>query len=131
MKFLANMGISPVTVEFLRRLGHDATHLHEEGLDQLPDTDVLEKAHRERCVLLTNDLDFGELLAQSRAASPSVVIFRLANMRPESVNAHLAALLSRFAAELERGAIVSVTEGRIRLRKLPIASRRRRMGGTR
>jgi predicted nuclease of predicted toxin-antitoxin system len=62
---------------------------------------------------------------------PSVVIFRLANMRPESVNAHLAALLSRFAAELERGAIVSVTEGRIRLRKLPIASRRRRMGGTR
>lgn len=89
MKFLANMGISPVTVDFLRRLGHDAVHLHEEGLDRLPDPDLLEKARREGRVLLTSDLGFGELLAHSQVTLPSVVIFRLANMRPESVNAHL------------------------------------------
>jgi predicted nuclease of predicted toxin-antitoxin system len=37
MKFLADMGISPVTVSWLRSLGHEATHLHEVGLDRLPD----------------------------------------------------------------------------------------------
>ena len=31
MKFLANMGISLATVEFLRNLGHEAVHLHEEA----------------------------------------------------------------------------------------------------
>ncbi len=120
MKFLANMGISPVTVDFLCDLGHDAVHLHEEGLDRLSDTEILEKARHEERVLLTSDLDFGDLLAHSGAALPSLVIFRLINMRPESVNAHLVTLLSRFATELERGVIASVTEGRVRLRQLPI-----------
>ena len=40
MKFLADMGVSPVTVGFLRGLGHEAVHLHEEGLDRLPDTSI-------------------------------------------------------------------------------------------
>lgn len=42
MRFLANMGISPVTVAFLRQAGHDAVHLHEEGLHTLPDSQVLD-----------------------------------------------------------------------------------------
>jgi predicted nuclease of predicted toxin-antitoxin system len=121
MKFLADMGISPVTVGFLRGLGHEAVHLHEEGLDRLPDTSILEKARREGRVLLTSDLDFGDLLAHSGAGLPSVVIFRLTDMRPESVNARLDVLLTHFGTDLERGAIASVTDRRIRLRQLPIS----------
>jgi hypothetical protein len=37
MRFLADMGISPVTVSFLFDLGHDVMHLHDEGLDELED----------------------------------------------------------------------------------------------
>ena len=37
LKFLADMGISPLTVQGLRDQGHDALHLHEEGLERLPD----------------------------------------------------------------------------------------------
>lgn len=120
MKFLANMGISPDTVKFLRGLGYEAAHLHEEGLDRLPDPDILRKARREGCVLLTSDLDFGELLAHSGEALPSVVIFRLSNMRPESINQHLAEVIERFGTDLERGVIASVTDRRIRVRPLPI-----------
>ena len=32
MKFLADMGISPVTVAWLNQQGHDAKHLSGEGL---------------------------------------------------------------------------------------------------
>ena len=95
--------------------------MHEEGLDRLLDPSILEKARREGRVLLTSDLDFGDLLAHSGAGLPSVVIFRLTNMRPESVNAHLDVLLTRLGTDLERGAIVSVTDRRIRLRQLPIS----------
>lgn len=124
MKFLANMGISPDTVKFLRDLGYEAVHLHEEGLDRLPDPDILRKARREECVLLTSDLDFGELLAHGGEALPSVVIFRLSNMHPVSVNRHLAEVIERFDTDLERGVIASVTDWRIRIRQLPIKKRR-------
>jgi len=120
MKFLANMGISPDTVSFLRDLGYETVHLHEEGLDQLPDPDILRKARREEYVLLTSDLDFGELLAHSGEALSSVVIFRLSNMRPESINLHLAEVIEHFGTDLERGVIASVTDRRIRVRPLPI-----------
>lgn len=119
MKFLADMGISPRTVDLLRTLGHDARHLMDENLERLSDRDVLAKAKREECILLTHDLDFGELLAASGAKLPSVIIFRLRNMRPEHVNEYLRALLAEHTDILERGAIVSVAEGRIRIRSLP------------
>ena len=120
MKFLADMGISPATVGWLGSRGHDAVHLHERGWDRLPDSEILEKARDEGRVLLTHDLDFGQLLALSGATSPSVIVFRLADMRPDSVNRHLELVLQHAADDLERGAIVSVREDQIRVRSLPI-----------
>ena len=120
MKFLADMGISPRSVEYLRRRGHDAVHLCEEGLERLADSEVLAKGRAEGRVVLTHDLGFGELMAASGAELPSVVIFRLKNMRPERVNQYLEEVVERYGAFLERGAIVSVGEGWIRIRALPI-----------
>ena len=121
MKFLADMGISPKTVDFLRDLGHDALHLHDRGLDRLPDPAVLGEALDEQRVLLTHDLDFGELMAASGDNLPSVVIFRLRNMQPRHVNHYLHGIIAHHQGELEQGAIISVTEGQIRMRLLPLS----------
>ena len=86
MKFLADMGISPLTVRYLQELGHDAVHLHSQGLDRMPDIEILKKAQRDGSVLLTHDLDFSELLALRRALIPSVITFRLRDMTPSNVN---------------------------------------------
>ena len=122
MKFVADMGISPKAVDFLCRLGHEAVHLQEEGLGRLGDSEILRKARQEGRVLLTHDLDFGGLLAASGADLPSVLIFRLRNMCPENVNRYLLKALSQCAAVLEQGAIVTITEGQVRIRNLPLGS---------
>jgi predicted nuclease of predicted toxin-antitoxin system len=122
MRFLADMGISPKTVTFLNTLQHDAIHLRDQELDRAPDSIILRKARREQRILLTHDLDFGELLAASGTASPSVIIFRLRNMHPDRVNASLNAIMNQHAALLEQGVIISVDEGHIRVRLLPIGS---------
>ncbi len=122
MRFLADMGVSPKTVSLLQSLGHDAVPLHDEDQDQLPDSAILQKARDEQRVLLTHDLDFGELIAASKGAMPSAVIFRLRNMHPEQVNHYLHRILSQHQGMLERGAILSVSEGQIRVRTLPIRS---------
>ena len=70
--------------------------------------------------MLTSDLDFGELLALSRAGLPSVIVFRLKDMRPENVQRYLTHVLASLATALDRGAIVSATERRCHLHHLPI-----------
>ena len=120
MKFLADMGISPKTVGFLGDAGHDAVHLHEQGLDRLEDSEILKKARTEGRVILTHDLDFGELVAASKGRLPSVVVFRLRSMRPDRVNLFLARVIDEHKPALEQGAFISVSEGQIRVRTLPI-----------
>ena len=120
MRFLLDMGISPKAAAFLRDLGHEASHLHEQGLHELPDPEIFAKARDEQAVLLTHDLDFADLVAASGARLPSVVIFRLRSMRPENVNRYLEILLEQHGDSLREGAVVSVTERRIRLRPMPL-----------
>lgn len=120
MKFLADMGISPRVVVALRERGHEASHLQEQGLGTLPDGEILAKARAEGRVLLTHDLDFGELLAASGGALPSVIIFRLKDMRAENVNLHLFSILDKQSAALDKGVVCSVAERKVRIRELPI-----------
>jgi predicted nuclease of predicted toxin-antitoxin system len=124
MKFLADIGISPKAVAYLRSQGYDAIHLSEENLHRLPDPDILTKAQVEKRILLTHDLDFGELLAASGFHIPSVVIFRLSSMTAANVNLYLAAVLQEHALALQQGAVISVTDTRIRIRTLPIERNR-------
>jgi predicted nuclease of predicted toxin-antitoxin system len=120
MKFLADMGISMSTVQALRDAGHDAVHLREQGLQRLADPEILDKARQEGRVVLTFDLDFGELLAAGLHESPSVVIFRLRNATPPSVPPKLLDVVEKESNDLGQGAVVIVQDGRYRLRRLPI-----------
>jgi len=60
------MGVSLTTVEALRAANHDAVHLRDEGLICLPDPDIVAKALAESRIVLTFDLDFGDILAVAR-----------------------------------------------------------------
>ena len=120
MRFIADMGISPKTIRFLGGLGHKAIHLHEQGLDRLEDSEILRKARTERRIVLTHDLDFGELVAAGKTRLPSVIVFRLRNMHPSRVNLYLTQIIDKHSVALEQGAIISVSEGSIRVRALPL-----------
>ena len=120
MKFLADMGISPNSTAYLAEQGYDATHLIEQELQRLPDPQILAKARHEQRVLITHDLGFGELVATSGTRLPSVIIFRLRRMQPAHVNAYLQHIISKHRQSLEDGCVISVTEGQIRVRPLPL-----------
>ncbi len=120
MKFLADMGISQRTVEWLRYQGHDIVHLREQGLQKLDDNTILRKARIEERIVLTMDLDFANLLAWTGEALPSVILFRLGNENYDKINTQLEKILSQCQDELLAGAIVSVNDNTFRVRYLPI-----------
>ncbi len=114
------MGVSITTVADLRAAGHDAVHLREEDLIRLPDPDIVAKAAQEQRVVLTFDLDFGDILAAGRTDAPSVIIFRLRNQTPLAVNPRLFRVVSDCESELASGAIIIVEDLGYRVRRLPI-----------
>jgi predicted nuclease of predicted toxin-antitoxin system len=120
MRFLADMGVSMRVVEWLRASGHDAMHLRDEGLQKLPNGEIVQKAIREERVVLTFDLDFGEIVAASGGTSIGAILFRLRNTRADFVVQRLKAVLDRSTEELAQGAVVLVEDGRHRVRRLPI-----------
>jgi len=113
------MGVSQQIVEWLRKNGNDAIHLRDQGLQRLPDPDIFSKALIERRIILTFDLDFGEIAALSRGQIVSVILFRLHNTRTPHVIERLQSAL-QFRVPLETGAVVVVEESRCRMRLLPI-----------
>lgn len=86
----------------------------------MPDSEILQKARREASIHLTHDLDFGHLLAASGTQLPSVIVFRLRNMRPEQVNRYLHYPITHHREALGHGAIVTIAEASVRVRHLPL-----------
>ena len=120
MRFLADMGVSMRVVSWLREQGHDAVHLSDQGLQRLPNGEIFEKASEEGRVVLTFDLDFSEIAALTGGATTSVITFRLRNTLAVHVIKRLEAVLAASTPSLESGAVVSVEDGRHRVRNLPI-----------
>lgn len=71
-------------------------------------------------MVLTQDLDFGTLLALTHAKGPSVLPVRGQNTLPESLGDLVAAALRHHEDALISGALVTVEEGKNRVRILPI-----------
>jgi predicted nuclease of predicted toxin-antitoxin system len=112
------MGVSLRVVDWLRQSGHDAKHLREEHLQTLPNGEIFQKAVRENRVVLTFDLDFGEIVALSKGKRTGVILFRLQNTRAEHVIKRLAALFSDSALSFENRVVI-VEESRYRIRQFP------------
>lgn len=119
-KFIADLGVSRRVVEWLRSGGHDALHLAELGLHKLEDARIFQKAANEGRVVLTFDLDFGEIIAFSGGRRVGVILFRLNNTTSVFVIARVQAVLSDMSAVevIETGGIVVVEDSRYRIRRL-------------
>ena len=120
MRFLLDMGVDVRVATWLREQGHDSLHLRDQGLQRLPNGEIFTKAISESRVILTFDLDFGEIAALARGRNASVVVLRLHNTRTPHVLERLASVLTDCARILGEGAVVVVEESRHRVRPLPV-----------
>jgi len=76
VKILVDMNLSPKWVPAIRSAGIEAVHWSKVGDPKAPDHDVIAWAVAHEAVLLTNDLDFGAILAASGHLKPSVLQLR-------------------------------------------------------
>jgi len=120
VKFLLNVNTPRVLGRRLLAEGHACRHAADVGLGRAPDEAIVREARANGEVILTNDLDYGHLLAFSGLETPSVVIFRLRHTHPSVLHRRLVESWAEIEHALERGAIVSIEDAVLRIRPLPI-----------
>jgi predicted nuclease of predicted toxin-antitoxin system len=118
-RFLVDMCADVRIAEWLTNNGHDAKHLRDENLHRLPNGEIFTKAAAEGRIVVTFDLDFGEIISLSHNRSVSAIVFRLRNTRTQHVIDRLVVVLPKVLGFLESEAIVIVEESRFRVRHLP------------
>jgi predicted nuclease of predicted toxin-antitoxin system len=79
------------------------------------DKDVLETAATEKCILITEDRDFGELVVRQRLAIPGVILLELDRLSNVAEAGAVADVVSTHADRLP-GNLVVIEPGRIRIR---------------
>jgi predicted nuclease of predicted toxin-antitoxin system len=79
VRFLNDMCMDVRITSWLNSHGHEATHLRDQGLQRLPNGAIFDKGIAESPVIMTFDLDFGEIVALSKGRKTGVVLFRLRN----------------------------------------------------
>lgn len=120
MKILLDMNLSPAWITLLERNGYEVKHWSEIGPLTAPDTEVMEWARRNNCVVFTHDLDFGTLLYVTKAVAPSVIQLRCEDIRPRSVGEIVLKALKKAQKEIGQGALIIIDPRKSRIRLLPL-----------
>jgi len=115
-----NLCISPKLISKLRELGHNGIRVDELGMSKSSDYEIFEYARQHDMVILTADMDFTRILAYTKSGKPSTIVFHLKNPSYENMIKYLQEVLRKFETNLQKGAIILVKEGRIRVRNLPL-----------
>jgi predicted nuclease of predicted toxin-antitoxin system len=120
MKLLVDMNLSPEWLTVLSEAGWPAIHWAFVGSPSANDVEIFAWARDNGYVVLTQDMDFAQLLFYTQAAGPSVVMVRIRNELDSAEQARICQILGVARAELESGALVVIDEYRARLRRLPL-----------
>lgn len=121
MKLLVDVNLSPTWISLLERQGWQAVHWSAVGDPRAPDRTIMDWARASGFVVFTHDLDFGAILAVTRAQGPSVIQVRAQDVSPEHLGRLVIDALHQYEAVLEAGALIVVDESRCRARILPLA----------
>jgi predicted nuclease of predicted toxin-antitoxin system len=116
MKFLADENPDEPIVNWLHTLGVDLRSIRRIRLG-MSDEEIMALARAEDRVIITNDLDFGELVFHRGMTTTGIILIRVQSPLPRM---RLAALQQHWGAIIRHapGNFVVVTENQLRIRPL-------------
>ncbi len=117
LRFLADESCDFAVVRALRGAGYDVVAVAE-LINQSLDSAVIEQAHRETRILLTEDKDFGWLVFASQAASAGVMLIRFPGQARSSLARSVFQVVREHPDKLP-GNFVVIQPGQVRISKPP------------
>lgn len=118
-KLKLDENLSVLLKRTLSAMGYDVRTAAEEELIGRPDIEIASAAHREERVLLTLDLEFGDLRKHPPGQHPGIVLFRPRSLGPMTVNQFIEGFLRSADLEDFPGCIIIVDPSKVRVRRPP------------
>ena len=120
MRILIDVNLSPAWVEFFGARGLESIHWTTVNDPRASDEEILRYALDHGLIVFTHDLDFGTLLALTRAVGPSVVQVRTQDILPSAIGELVVRTLEAHRDPVEAGALLTIDPATARVRILPI-----------
>ena len=115
------MNLSPKTVAAMQNRGYAVVRVSSVLPENTPDLALLKYAAEDGRVIITQDLDFGALLAIHGYDRPSVITLRLSGADPDTITERLIEVIPQIENSLSEGAAVTVEDRLVRIRPIPIS----------
>lgn len=122
MRFLVDESLSWKLARELAVAGHDAVHVYDIELGGCEDSQILLEAGKSSRIVISEDTDFGTLMAMQRLSAPSILLFRVVTTDPSQLAQMVLKQLPSIEKSLAAGAVIVITDSFIRIRRLPIGS---------
>ncbi|PYT97266.1 MAG: hypothetical protein DMG38_20335 [Acidobacteria bacterium] len=117
MNFVADESCARPVIQALREAGHDVVAIAEIAKGATDDQ-VLERALKEKRVLITEDRDFGELIYARGRSSAGVILVRFPSRARRAKSATVIQAVSKLGSRLG-DAFTVVEPGRLRISSRP------------
>jgi len=122
VKILVDMNLSPEWISHLTRPGWTIRRWNEVGKPNAEDPDIAVWAAQNGFAVLTQDLDFSDILFMTQAAAPSVILLRTNNEHSSEFRAHVLRCLVEMEKQLHSPSLLVIDRHHARWRPLPIGS---------
>jgi len=119
MKLKLDENISRHLKPILEDLNHDLLTVSDQGLLSQNDTAIGMAAKTEGRMLLTLDLEFGDLRKYPPGRHPGIILFRPRSFGPLSVNRFVEDFVRETDIEQFRGCVAVVDTSKVRVRRPP------------
>ena len=116
MKFKVDENLPTEIVDVLRRAGHDAMTVVDQGMGGHGDPGLAEVCAREHRALLTLDLDFSNVHAYPPERYAGIIVLRLRRQDKQSAVDAVQSLVPVLGTEKLEGCLWGVDETRVRVR---------------
>ena len=122
MKILVDMNLSPEWLGVLVRPGWTVCRWNEVGNPNADDPDIAAWAAQNGFTVLTQDLDFSDILFMTQAAAPSVILLRADDEHSPESRAHVLRCIVAAEKQLHAPSLLVIDRHHARWRPLPIGS---------
>ncbi len=119
MRLLVDQDVYHVTIEWLRKEGHDVVTAKGLGMQRAADEDLMREARGTDRLLLTRDKGFGALAFLKMVQSVGIILLRVTPIVVEEVHQELQRLFREHREEELKGLFCVVEPHRHRVRRLP------------
>ncbi|MEW6067298.1 MAG: DUF5615 family PIN-like protein [Nitrospirota bacterium] len=118
MHLFTDQDVYKITVEQLKKWGHNVVTAKELGMQRATDRDLLKKAITTNRLLITRDKDFGALVFLEESINTGVILLRVTPITIEDIHRELRRIFQEHTEEELKHSFCVVEPHRHRIRRL-------------